>query len=482
MEIAPVIEPEAAGPETGRPAPPQEVFTRLAAMLQMEERLRQAEKQELPFIVVNETRALVGYRQAVLWKFYDDDSAAPLAVSGLAVPEKNSPYLQWQGRLCRHLYRQWAQAAGSESSLPFAASDLPPDLREDWADWLPAQGLFVPLPLWPADSPPAAPEAGPESTPLKPTLFGGLTLFGQQAFAPADLRVLSHLAGAYGQALSLAFAPRRRPVGRSRLLKAAAGAALLICLLPIRQTVLAPAEVIAAEPRPIRASLDGVVEQILVEPNAPVARGQALLRLDRTELRTRLAVAVKSLEIARVELRQARQLALGDREAKLRLAALSGRLEQLEAEKVYVESLLERAVLASPIDGLALVDNPEDWAGKPVALGQRIMTVADPDRLRLEIFLPMDEYLPQDEGDEILFFPNVSPGSPRQASLRQVGFQAQESVQAGLAFRLRADLEPGQEVLRLGVRGSAKLYGGRAPLIYVVLRKPFFKLRQWLGF
>ena len=452
----------------------QALAGRLAALLQMEERLRQAEKKELPFIAVNETHLLVPYRQAALWRASGPDRVAPLAVSGLAVLDADSPYLQWLGRLCRHLKQTWDDPATPAASLPFAAASLPPALQTDWADWLPAHGLFVPLPLWP----PAASSSDPAA---KPPLFGALTLFSQQPFSPADLRIMHHLAGAYGQALSLAFVPRRASFSLSRRTLFAAAALCAVLLFPLRQSVLAPAEVIAQDPWPVRSPLDGVVERILVEPNAGVKQGDVLLKLDTTELATRLAVAVKSLEIARVELRQARQQALNDREAKLRLTYLNGRVEQLEAEKSYVESLLERAAIQSPINGVALVDAPEEWAGKPVTLGQRIMTVAEPSRVRLEILLPMDEYLPQASGDTVLFFPNVSPGSPLTARIYQVGFHAQETPQAGQAFRLRADFESGGSDPRLGVRGSAKLYGSRAPLVYALLRKPFMKLRQWLG-
>ncbi len=468
----------------GRPAEkaadPGEVFNRLAALLQMEERLRRADKKELPFIAVNETRLLAAYRQAVLWRFAAGGALRPMAVSGLAVPEADSPYLQWLGRLNQHLPNLWAEKGRPAEGLAFTAESLPLQLQADWADWLPPHGLFLPLPLWPPDPPPAIKD-GAESLPGP--LFGVLALFNQKPFSQADLRVLRHLAGAYGQALSLAFAPRGPKTRRlSRRVKIIAAAVLLILLFPVRQSVLAPAEVIARDPWPVRSPLDGVVESILVEPNAKVKKGDVLLKLDSRELETRLAVAAKSLEVARVELRQARQRALGDREAKLRLAQLEGRAEQLEAEKLYVESLLKRAAIESPIDGVALVDAPEEWAGKPVTLGQRIMTVAEPAKVRLEILLPMGEYLPQEKGAETLFFPNVNPGSPLKGRLYQVGFQAQEAVPAGLSFRLRANFEEGQEPPRLGLRGSAKLYGPRAPLIYSLLRVPIMRLRQWLGF
>ncbi len=510
----------------------QAAFGRLAALLQMEERLRHVDKKELPFIAVNETRLLVPYRQAVLWRGGRASGAEVMAVSGLAVPDKNSPYIQWLSALHKHLSGLWVEKGTGLDPMPFNATDLPPEMREDWADWLPSHGLFVPMPAWPLQvedapstsstsresAPPelsadvAPPESSLQVTPppepsaqvtppqqsgasspetpapaapkALPKLFGALALFSQHPFPVADLRTARHLAGAYGQALSLAYAPKDKKLffQLSRRAKYLVAAALLLALFPARQTVLAPAEVIAMDPWPVRAPIEGVVESILVSPNARVSKGDALLKLDTTELETRLAVAAKSLGVAKAELRQTQQQALVDREAKLRLAYLTGRQEQLEAEKAYVESLIERAVPQSPVDGVALVDAPEEWAGKPVSLGQRIMTVADPRAIRLEIFLPSDDYMPQNPGDEINFFSNTNPAAPIKAVIYQVGFQNQETPQAGMTFRLRADFSPGEDIgLRLGLRGSAKLYGPRAPLAYNLLRKPLAKLRQWIG-
>jgi len=107
-----------AGPDS------RELLNRLAALLKMEERLRRAEKKELPFIIVNETRLLIPYRQAALWRAGDSLAAAPMAVSGLAVFDKNAPYLQWLARLSRHLKDDWEER-GEPDSRPFTAADLP---------------------------------------------------------------------------------------------------------------------------------------------------------------------------------------------------------------------------------------------------------------------------------------------------------------------------------------------------------------------
>jgi|GEM_PF-53423 len=532
------------------PAPPSAdhaaAFEKVAALLRMEEYLRALPAEALPFAVVNESTLLVQYRQAALWR------NGLMAVSGVAVPENNSPYAQWLNRLFPELLALWLleqaappQEAGAAQpelpqeiplakvailpkhpvqpgqpepaeppvqqkqaeqtpvppqerpyGLPFALADVSPGLQGGWEEWLPEYGFFAPLPL--AKTVAETNRQASITREPHPPLFGGLLLFRQTPFTPADRRVLQHLSGAYGHSLSLAALPKRRGVASfSRHKKLLAGLFLAACLFPVRQSVLAPAEVVANDPWPVRAPIEGIVEEILIGPNAPVMAGQPIIRLDGAELSTRLAVAEKSLEVARTELEQTRRQAFAEREAKLRLAYLVGRVEQLELEREYVHGLLSRTIIKSPVDGVALLDAPEEWAGKPVTLGQRILTVADPHDLQLEVFLPIGDYLPQPAGAETVFYPNT--GSPVTAHLYHTGYQAQETPHAGMSFRLRAHFDapaapaettgPGprhaapasETTLRLGERGSAKLYGDRAPLVFVLLRKPFIAVRTWLG-
>ena len=77
---------------------------------------------------------------------------------------------------------------------------------------------------------------------------------------------------------------------------------VVFLLLPIRQTALAPAEVIALDAATVASPLDGVIKTIHVRPNQPVKAGQLLFSLDETTLRNRLEVAQKSVAVADAEL------------------------------------------------------------------------------------------------------------------------------------------------------------------------------------
>ena len=443
--------------------PADETLKRLSILLQLSRRARKASEDELGFCIVNETRILIPYRQAALFTRVNG-SLKVAAVSGLAVLDSSSPFLQWLANLAARRLADgaaWTGAAitsadcGTEGAL----------LRDAWAEWLPREGYWLPL-------------LGPQDRPQ-----GALALFREEAWSTPEQHVLSYLADSYGQALA-AFSPPPHKAWfgtMRRRWKIAVAALILLSLYPIRESALAPAEVTAERPQLVRSALDGVVSHLTVQPNQEVKKGQELARLDDAQLSSRLAVAQKTLEMARAEYSQLLQLALANPEVKARLPILKGRIDQLGAEALYVEDLLRRTVIVSQSDGVAVFDDPNAWLGRPVALGEKIMLVADPAQVELTILLPMNETLPVQPGGEALFFPNTSPSSPKRVTLNYVSYQASEPVGGSLAFTLRGDFEERDELPRLGTRGTAKVYGPRMSLIAIALRHPVRAARQWLG-
>src|SRR5262245_61046218 len=69
---------------------------RVGELLQLCARARDAGRDELPFVIVNETIQMVSYDQAVLW---DARSAGVVALSGAARPDRTSPYALALSRL-----------------------------------------------------------------------------------------------------------------------------------------------------------------------------------------------------------------------------------------------------------------------------------------------------------------------------------------------------------------------------------------------
>lgn len=437
----------------------------LGTLVQLIKRARHAQTaQELAFIMVNETHGLVPYRQAVLWRRDAKGRGKLVALSGSAAVERNAPITLWLNRALAKL-----DLDPGAAPRPVAAADLPGALGEEWAEWLPAHALWVPLALEPN------------------RVLGTLLLAREQPWSDSERHILQELADGFAHAWAGFLGGRRRTLfarlwGGRRWLKFAVAAALIGAMwLPITLSALAPAEVVPFKPTVVRAPLDGVVDHFAVEPNAPVTAGQTLLELDPRAIQNKLEVAGKELAVAEAEYRQAAQEALFDDKSRAKLGVLKARADQRRTDVAYAQSLLDRIHVTAHRDGLALFDEPNDWIGRPVTIGERLLEIADPAQGELEIWLPVADAITLAPGAEVEFFLNVAPGAPLRGKLRQASYEAALSPANLLGYRLKATLDDPSHMPRIGLRGTAKIYGEKVTLFYYLARRPLAAARQFLG-
>ncbi len=314
----------------------------------------------------------------------------------------------------------------------------------------------------------------------------GLLLFAAaHAFQPADLVVAGRVATAIAHALS-AFAPRGVAVRMSRRRKAfmlsALGIVLVTSALPFRLSAIAPAEIVPRNADVVAAPLDGVVARILVDPNTPVDAGTPLVRFVDTELVGALAVAERNVEVAAARTRRARQGASLSEDMRRELAVAEAEWRVAGAERDEAAARLDRALVRAPSAGIAVFSRREDWAGRPVATGERIMRIARPGDLAIAIELGLSDAVVLDGEGEVRFFPDANPLAPVRGTIVRAGHVAERAAGERLVFPV--DAEPDAAALsglRIGLRGSAQIYGRRAPLAFHVLRRPLAWLRQRTG-
>ncbi len=433
----------------------------LALLLQLQRKARGSEDlAALGFTIVNETRSLLNYRQAALWV------ASPfskiVALSGVAQFEAHAPYVVWLRRLAEHRH----QHVTLTTAQPLRADELPADLARDWADWCAPYGLWLTLRTYKGGNG-----------------FGGLLLFRDTPWQEGEVTLLSELTEAYAHAWQ-ALQPHR---GWWRTMVALHGkrrwwlALPLLFLLPVRLSVLAPAEIVAIDPTVVRAPLDGVVGEFFVHPNQAVIPDQPLLTLENTDIANRLDVARKALAVAEADYRSNAQQALVDGKAKSELNVLKSKIDQHSAEVNYLADQLERSHVNAPHAGIAIFTDVQDWLGKPVSIGERLLLVADPQRVQLQMHLPVADLIGLEDGAETVMFLNSDPQHPLDAKLYSIAYQAEVTADNVLAYRLKAHLESQQILPRIGLKGTAKIYGQRVTLFYYLFRRPLAGLRQWSG-
>lgn len=450
---------------TGHVSPPD-----LAQLLDLGHRARHAaHAAELQFMAVNDSHALAPYRQAALWLH----NGGVVCLSGVVQVETNVPYVLWLTAACRHLD---AQAGRARLCM---ATDLPAALAGDWAEWLPAYGLWLPFGesgdsrgglLLARDTPWTEPEIGclGEWLDIWHHAWKGLHRAPWLTWV-AIRQAVHHLV-------------RRPQDGRWWQWRALRWGALIaaILLFPVRLSVLAPGELVAARPAVIRAPLEGVIETFQVQPNQAIKQGQVLFSFDQALIRSRLDVARQSLATAEAEYRQTSQLALSDARSKPQLALLTGKIEEKRADVAYLAEQLARASVVAPQDGIALFDDPAEWIGRPVGVGERIMRIASPGDVEVEAWVPLADAIPLPEKAAISLYLTATPLSPVDARLRYLAHDAVERPDGSFAYRLRATLDK-TSGHRVGLKGTVRINGNRVPMIYWMLRRPIAGIRAALG-
>lgn len=188
---------------------------RLSALIDLEQRARAATPSELPYLMVNDTLAVVPCQQAAFWR-----RGRVAAISGVASGDEGGPYHRWLAR-----------------TLSAAAQFREPDEVD-------ADGLGLD----------AANRANGSLPPHSGCHWSiGVASCAGGAVRPAGPLVRGRVATACRGRWHLCAMPdARRPT------------AAALVLIPVRASMLAPAEIVAAEPLAVRAPFDGVVDAIRI--------------------------------------------------------------------------------------------------------------------------------------------------------------------------------------------------------------------------
>lgn len=422
---------------------------------------------ELNFVAVNDSFAVLSYDQAVIWLYDVRGSVSVGAVSGLAEVASDTPYVQWLDRAIQFIL---LNRQGDVVAFPF--DEFPESLCEDGREWVHEHILHGSL-------------KSPEGK-----ILGGLFLNRHTAFSEREQAVAAWMVSSVGFA-SWAWRQNSQKIehvtrifGKRSVRYAFAGlciVAALLAFVPIRLTALVPAEITPSKPFPITAPIDGVIRKIVIQPNQVVKADEAVAELDDTSIRNRLAVSTKAFETASTDYQRAVNKSFSDEQSKGELLVLGSKVQEKSAEVAYLSELLEKLRISAPQGGIAIFSDAEDLRGRPVQTGERIMIIADPSLVGVTVYLPPDDAVELEVGGEVTVYLNIAPLSPLHAKIVQSSYEATVQPDNSIAYIIKAALDSGSGLPRIGNKGTAKVYGKTVSLGYYLFRKPILFLRRSLG-
>ncbi len=443
------------------------LISRLTDFIQFEQEIRNATSIEaLGFTACNYLRRLLAYDVALLL-LEKSKSQRVLSISGVSDFDPRSPLVTAVESLCNN------PQVPLQSAHVHLTRELPRDTAQKLSDIQLQQVATVGL----------KPVNGKHNNSKNSTLV----LTRDKPWQKHEIQLLQQVGDVLAHAISALQKSRRMPLIKTLIpgvkpdWRWAVCGLLLVSIIPVPQSVVASAEVTAKSPLVVASGLNGVVEEILVRPNEQVTKGQLLLRFDSTDLSHRKNTLQQELSLAQERLRKARQHSLNSTIERSEFAELESQIELKQLELDYINESITRLELRADSDGVVLFSRAQDWMGRVVSTGEKIMEIADAEDNQFEIWVAANDAIEINEGRAIKFFPDAQPLQSVKGSIDSVGFFATLSNTDELAYRVVAAPSDEQDTLRLGMKGTARLYGKKVSLAYHVLRKPISAIRKTVG-
>lgn len=437
----------------------------LSTLLQLEAEARRAESEKaLQFLMVNETRRLINYRQAFLFSTMGGDSQRVEAASSLSLIDRNTPFITWLEATVKKLHE------ADQTTQRVSAGTFEPAQAGQFEEFSMPHVISCPLLL-------------PDGQKI-----GGVWLARETPWEDHEVVLVERLSETYAHAWAALVGRKsfQRPTLKSAVkskwvISAIIGCLLLVSLFPVRLSTVAPVEIVPLNPVIVSAPMDGVIKIVTQSPNTSVKKGDVVFIYEDTSHRNAYQIAVKSFDVATARLRKATQGAFGDESFKGQVALLTAELSLKETELEYARELLQQVEVTATIDGLLVYSDKSDWTGKPVAIGEKIMEIVDPRHVQLRILVPVDDAIVLVDDAEVDVFLHAQPLTSIKAQVTGASFNAYLTPAKVLAYRVDAKIIDSHDQVRIGLQGSAKIYGERVSLFFYVFRRPISSLRQFLG-
>lgn len=411
---------------------------------------------ELAFIILNDTFQVFPYERAILWKMKNNKIDSLLGVSGQAeINDKADWVLSLKNKLNeKELQQPFFSEEEKASTNPTRHTII----------WLPivsrtdeVLGLY--LETWKDDR-------------SNEDIKKGLNMLTTQL-----LPAYGNSWAKFAKTFKIFEQFKQKKLLSLGLL--AALAALFLVQVPLR--IVAPCEVVPKNPVHVTTPLQGFIRKIFVRQGQFVHKGDVLFEYDEYAPLQELKIAEKEVEISRSEYKRATVKGFGDNQStseveeqrlKLKKALLNLQFAKYQASLLKVEA---------PVEGSVQVNDPESWAGKPVKVGETILTIGNVSDTEVKIWIPATDNVHFDMSKPVEVVLSTSPLVTRYATIRSVSDKLELNERNILGFKVSADWDTPQDDVKFGLTGRAVLHGENVSLINYLFRKPIYSLRYYLN-
>lgn len=262
--------------------------------------------------------------------------------------------------------------------------------------------------------------------------------------------------------------------------------ALLIYFLhsyQIAERIVAPCEIVPENPVSVTAEIDGVIEDVKVTPGIRIKKGDLLVEFTDDIFQEEFNAARQQVKITLSELRRAQAEAVTDAQARSHLLALENQLKKDQTRLSIAKYRIDRSRIYANENGVVMMNDPHEWEGKPVMTGERIMLLIEPDVNKIQIYLPLNDKINFPDNAQVKIVLNTDSAVSRSAHLTYLSEHTTISPTGIPCFLAEAkfDAADNSSSMRMGVQGTAIIFGQKVPLGYWLIRRPLAAVRNFFG-
>ena len=216
------------------------------------------------------------------------------------------------------------------------------------------------------------------------------------------------------------------------------------------------------------AWFDGPIAACLVQDGETVKKGDVIAEYDTDQLLYRLSSAQNALHEIEAELALEQQNAFTDEERLGKVKLLEARRDTMQVAVLEAQWYLEHARIKAPADGiLALADGrAEQLAGKAVRTGDKLFEVFGGSDMVAEIPVNERDASVLRREFRVTLFLHTAPEDAIPAEILEISHYPELTEQKTYCYKVRVRLPEDSAGLRYGMRGIARLSGGKVFLGY----------------
>jgi hypothetical protein len=262
-------------------------------------------------------------------------------------------------------------------------------------------------------------------------------------------------------------------------------AALIVCvvlfLIPVTFKVGGEAEIVPVLTHKAFATIDGLIEDVLVSSGQTVHKDQPLATMDETDIEYEIRKAARDIDILAKEIDVLKGTAAVDPSKGVKLKISELKRAGLTEASQYLKRKREFLTIKAPARGVLVTKDVETLKGKSLKKGEVFCEIAIPKDIHVEIKISEERigFVDVKNKPKATVYLNTDPWRGYTVEIDEISPQAEALPRLGNVFLVRGPFPEFDEV-KIGMKGVAKIDAKRTNLWEVLTQRMLTRWNQFM--